>query len=537
MSVESKIKELYELHKSSGLYNDSFENVIFKFTNAYDYSFLELYRNARMGKPAPKEEDVDGFDRLRQAYRACIKFVNEDCRHGEFKQTLTLSDIRDFQKEMKETIQFNFIRNVVDRYNLKRFTATENEGVLTFKHIKSDRSIVYDEYQRNIADTIPLSKHAKDNINVFDFNLKIIEIARNKPEFQSKKIFKPAKHILLELIYELVPYYLDGLDVEISTLKGKEYYLGEYLIVYCYLVAIGIYKTAYLVSLRFDNDQVYQPSIVYPKERLVEDIMDTTGMPEETVRQVLSDLTYDYDFHKDRLTIYQPIFEVGDSILCSTNMLFHSYVIDKIMKYFDIKGTNKEDLTTYHRYRAEVMNHRMADNLPLMYPNLKVYENCILRIDGKSKSEIDLVVFDDTTKTTALIELKNYTPVDNEEDAINKEKRINEAIKARLVRDKLVVDNIEAFLKQNNIPSKYADYKYYSLLVTNTSVGGVGIKESIKVVDEALFYNLLSICQGSLLGTLDSIDSGEFFKILESVVKTDNMIHEYKGLKVEIIYK
>lgn len=536
MSVESKIKELYELHKSSGLYNDSFENVIFKLTNAYDYSFLELARNARTGKPAPKSEDVYEFDRLRQAYRACIKFVHEDCASGEFKQILKLPDLRDFQKEMKETIQFNYIRNIVDRYNLNRFTASENNGVLTFKHVESDRSIIYDEYQRNIADEIPLAKNAKDNVNVFDLNLRIIEIARNKPEFQSKKIFKPSKNKLLELINELVPYYLDGLDVEISSLKGKEYCLGEYLLVYCYLVAIGMYKIAYLVSLRFDNDQVYQPSIVYPKERLVQDIIETIGMPEKTVRQILFDLTYDYNFHKDRLTIYQPLFEVGDCFLCSAYLLFHSYVIDKIMKYFDSKGTNKEDLSLYHRYRAEVMNHRMAYNLPLMYPNLKVWENCVLRIDGIRQSEIDLVVFDDITKTAALVELKNYTPVDNETDAINKERLINKAIEWRTVKDKLVVENIQMFLKQNKIPQKYADYNYHSLLVTNSSVGGDGIKESIKVVDEALFYNLLHIFQGSLLATLDAIDSGEFFKILESMVKTNKVTNEYKGLKVEIIY-
>lgn len=537
MDIEAKIKELYELHRTSGLYNDSFENVIFKLTNAYDYSFLELSRKARMGMPSPNLEDYEDFDRLRQAYRACIKFTYEDCNHGNFIQKMSLPELKDYQKEMRETIQFNFIRNIVDRYRLGRFTAFDSNGMLSFKHVESDRSIIYDAYQRNIADEIPGSKETKDNANVFDFNLKIIEIARNKPEFQSKKIFKPVKHLITELVNELVPYYLGDLDVGVTLLKGKDYYLAEYLLVFCYLVAIGIYKTAYLISLRFDNEQVYQPSIVYPKERLIEDIVETFGMPEETVKKVISDLTYDYDFHKDRLTIYQPLFEVGDNYLCSTYLLFHSYVIDKVMKYYDIKGTNKEHLTLYHRYMSNKMNHRMAEYLPYMYPNLQTYENCTLRLGGASKSEIDLIVVEETTNTVALIELKNYTPVDNEEDMINKERRINEAIQSRLIKDKLVVENIEKFLKQNNIPLKYSKYNYFSLLITNSSVGGVGIKESIKVIDEPLFYNLLHICQGSLLGTISAIDSGEFFKILESVVSTNNLVYEYKGLKVEIIYK
>lgn len=537
MSVDETIKKIYEAHKSSGLFDDSFENVIFKLTNAYDYLFLETYRKARLGQPAPKYSDVDEFDGFRGAYRACIKFAFEDCQHGDFKQRVSLDDIRKYQDEMKETIQFNYIRNIIDRYRLKRFSAFENNDVLTFKHIESDRSIIYDAYSRKIADTIPGSKHSQDNVDVFDLNLAILNIALQKQEFQSKKIFKPAKHVLMDLIPRLVLYYLKDLDISIGNLTGKDYYLGDYLLVYCYLVAIGMYKTAYLISLRTDNEQVYQPAIIYPKERLVEDVAETVNMPSDVVRKVLKDMTYDYSFHKDRLTIYQPLFEVGDFILCSANMLFQSYIVDKVMKYFDIKGTNKADLTLYHRYRSDLMNHRMAYYLPYKYANLHTYENCVLKINGKSKSEIDVVAFDDKTKTAALVELKNYTPVDNEEDSIHKEKRINEAIQSRLIKDKLVIDNIDLFLKQNKIPEKYKDYKYHSLLVTNTSVGGVGIKESIKVVDEVLFYNLLTVYDGNLLETINSIETKEFFKMLESNFQFENMKHEYKGLKVEIIYK
>ena len=537
MSIDAKIKELYKLHKSSGLYSDSFENVIFKLTNAYDYSFLELSRNARKGQPSPNPQDYEDFDRLRQAYRACVKFVYEDCKRGNFNQHISLSEIRDFQKEMKETIQFNFIRNVVDRYKLNRFRAFEDGDILKFENVESDRSFIYDAYTRNIADSIPGAKNERDTVDTFDFTSKIIEIAKNKPEFQSKKIFKPAKHELIKLIGELAIYYLRDLDIEIGNIQGKDYFLGDYLLVYCYLVAIGIYKTAYLVSLRYDNDQVYQPSIVYPKERLIKDIADTTGMSIEVVEKVISDMVYDYEFHKNRLTIYQPLFEIGDSVLCSVNLISHAYVIDKIMKYYDVKGTNKKDLALYHRYRANKMNHRMAYYLPLMYENLQTFENCELTINGITKSEIDLIVFDEKTKTAALVELKNYTPVDNEEDAVIKENRINNAIESRVARDKLVIDNIDLFLEQNEIPSRFSQYKYYSFLVTNEPIGGVGIKELIKVIDESLFYNLLSIYNGDLLAVINSINTGEFFKTLESSISMKNMEYDYKGLKVEIIYK
>ena len=95
------------------------------------------------------------------------------------------------------------------------------------------------------------------------------------------------------------------------------------------MAAIGVYKTAYLLSLKSESEILYHPSILYPKERLISDISEVVYVDRDTVREILKDMTYDYEFHKDRVTLYQPLFEVGDNILCSTNMLFHSYVIDR----------------------------------------------------------------------------------------------------------------------------------------------------------------------------------------------------------------
>lgn len=546
MSDQSKIdeiiKQIYKIHEESGLYDDSLENVLFKFTNAYDSLFLDEMRlsisKSRKGQLLNPEEFNRNYDLLRHAYRACIKFSFESCKAGSFKQAITNNDKLDYQKELEETINFNYIRNTIDRYRLHKYSVSINGDVLHFVHKKGDRSLIYDLYSRAFSNMIPGGKDSKDDYDVFNLNLELVNQSLRKQEFQSKKIFKPSKHILLPMIDKLMSYFLRDFDYEIGYLKGKDYYLGDYLLAYSYLAAIGFFKTAYLLSLRGENDLVNQPCIVYPKDRLISDIVDTTGMSEEIAKKAMQDMVYDYEFHKDKNIIYQPVFEFEDYYICSCNLLFHSYVVDKIMKYFDIRGTNLADLTSYHKYMSDKMNDRMAFNLPSMYDNLKTFKNCILRFGNEPQSEIDLIVFDENTKSACLIELKNYTPVDNDEDAINKEKRINKAIQSRLVRDKRVLDNLKIFYKQNNIPNEYLEYSFSSLLITDSYTGGVNINEKIKVIDEALFYNILQIHQGNLKEAVQSINNSEFFRMLEDKIgtKTKANTYCYKNIIVEVNY-
>ena len=543
MDIEERIKEIYGAHKKTGLYNDTFENTIYWLTNAYDYFYLEATREiidkARTGASYNGDSIWDEFDNLRHSYRACIKFVCEDCKHGTFNRRIDLNVIKDYQNEMKDAETFNCIRNAIDRYRLGRYIAKEVNGKLCFEHVKGERSLIYDAYSRHIADEIPGGKNSKDDVSTFNLQFFIIQLASQKQEFISKKLFKPANHILKNTILVLLNYYLRDYDFEIGSIMPTTYSLGEYFLCYCYLAAISVYKTAYLLSLRGKNDLTYEPSFLYPKDRLITDISELLTIDEKTVTKIINDMIYDYDFHKEKVTIFQPLFEIDGNIVCSVNMLFHSYVVDKITRFFDSRGTNKEQLSLYHRYMAEKMNHRLATYLPKMYPNLHTFENKTLVIDKTTLAEVDLLIFDDYSKVAVLVELKNYTPVDNDQDAIWKEDKINKAIESRLEKDKRVLDNLNLFFKQNELPSEYLDYTFSSLLITSSFAGGVDVREHIKVLDEALFYYILHLCNGNLSASLEIIQNGTFFDILEKNTHfaDADIDYNYKGITVEVINK
>lgn len=542
MCVENRIKEVYEAHKKSGLYDDSFENSIFRLTNAYDSFYLTAQRDliAQAKGSSPRyqaNDDFDHFDDYRHAYRACIKFICEDCEHGAFANWISFKDIEKFQQEMRETTGFNLIRNAIDQYKASKYSAKVVDAKLCFTRNRGNRELVYELYSRHIADEIPGGKNNKDLFDVSSFTLMLLGLSTKELSFESKKLFKPSKQVLKGAIQDLKKRFASNLSDEIRSLcPATDYSLDQYLSVYCYLAAIGVFKTAYLLKLKDGNEHLVRPSILYPKERLISDVSDVMEINMELVRTIVKDMTYDFAFHKDRITLYQPLFEVGDFILCSTSMLFFSYVVDKAAKFFDLKGNNKADLSKYHNYMSEKMNHRMAESLPLMYPNLVVFENAKLVIKNLTQAEVDLLLFDKDSKTAALIELKDYSPIDNEWDTKKKDRNINCAIKSRLEKDKRVVEKLDLFFEQNNVPKEYLDYQFSSLLVTSSYAGGVDIHESIKVLDEHLFYYLLRIHSGNLKEFLQFVEKGEFFKILnEQLKETDRRVnYTYKGIIAEV---
>ena len=545
MAVEEIIEKIYKIHKESHLYDGSFEDTIYKLTNAYDAFFIDIVKNEKIraqNKYLPSDnKHYDNLDLYRHGYRACIKFACEDCQKGDLSNKITQDDITKYQKEIDETVQFNFIRNTIDQSKVGSFDIKEDGNKLTFIRKTGFRDVMYDIYSRNIADMVPGGKNQIDDGNVFNLNLYIADLIRNKLDFDSKKLFKPKKAQLIEITYDLGNHFLKDLDAkEVMPYKLSGYTLEQYFFVYCYLATIAIYKIAYIYSLKNINDPLHlTPSVVYPKERLVTDVAETFDQDEGAIRAVVNDMIYDYEFHKDKVTIFQPLFEIGDQIIFSSYLLLHAYVVDKIMRFYDMKRLCQPTLTKYHKYLSDQMNNRMADWIDETYPFLKTYINCKLIDKGSTQAEVDLIIFDENTKKAALIELKNYSPVDNELDAKKKESHINSAIKSRLEKDKRVLDNLEKFFKQNEIPNDYLNYNFSSLLITNSYSGGCGVIDTISVVDEPLFYYLLGGNLGNLELTIDMIDKKDIYHFLDKNVLDGkyNATYSYKGINVEVINK
>ena len=543
MDTQSLIDKVYRAHMESGLYDDSFENVIYKLTNAYDYFFIGSFKDAKSSMIAhrPFHNDplqITDHDIYRGSYRACLKFVHEDCKHGSFDLRITPKDIFDYQAEIRDTEQFNFIRNTIERYRLGEYKASVENGSLHFEHIPGNRGLEYDFYSRQFADSIPGGKNDKDTLNLAQLYEGLFLASQREHDFKSKKLFKPQDDELRKLIQALKEYFLGNIDERVLKLKPLGYTVSNYLECYCYLAAIAYYKTSYLMSLSPTNDHTYQPAVLYPKDRLIEDISEITTIPAETVSCIIRDMTYDYSLHKNSVTIYQPLFEVGDKILYSSALVLHAYVIDKMMKFADHEKRNEADSTIYHKILSDQMNHRMAEYLAATYENLLVFENKKLTIDDLTVAEIDLTIIDKNSKAGMLVELKNYAPVDDDKDAVNKEKKINSAIASRCEKDKRVIDNLKLFFEQNGIPTDYLGVNFSSLLVTNAFSGGIRIKDTIKVIDEPLFYYLIALCRGNIETLTQEIKEETLMKLLRenmSQAERKNSF-EYKGIKTEVAY-
>ena len=539
MEIKEKIKEIYSAHKKSGLYNDSLENVIYRFTNAYDYLFLAPMKQSMLeirkgSHNYDRFGDID-YDIFRMAYRACLKFAYEDCQKGNVDFKLAKRNLIDYIEELRDTINFNYIRNTIDRYNLGDYDVTINNQVLEFTNKQKERSLVYDYYSRIFSDRMPGGKDDKDIYGLQYLYSIIFHRVVESHTFKSKKNFLPHKDEIESIIRQVKPYFLKSQGEGILDFAFEDYSIRELILVYCFLAVIGICKTAHLLST-IKSEEELQSSIIYPKGRLISDIEENTAIEKDKIVKILKLLTYDYEFHKDKLTIYQPLFDFGEYILYSPNMIFHSDIIPKICKYYDNKKINAAVSTRYHKYLSDQMNNRMYKRIQSSYPKLKVFKNLCLKEGTKSKAEIDLLLIDPEHKTGILAELKKYNFVDNETEVKNRDILINEKIEDRIIHDQAVLSNLRVFFVQNNISEEYLDYEYHSLFIVDSYAGGVRVKEKIKLLDCDLFYYLMNDYEGNLKKVIDDANTSLFFKqIKEEMIKQgyeDSKEFNYKGIRV-----
>ncbi|MCQ2801925.1 MAG: hypothetical protein MJ222_04820 [Bacilli bacterium] len=525
--INSIVKTIFNSHLQSGLYNETRETVLYRLFNAYDSYFVHR----------PDGREIN-YDFLRMALRACIKFSYEDCKSGNLNERLSYDTIYSYQKEIEKTINFNLIRNIIDRARLNQFSSSIENGLLVYTHNETDRSINYDIYQRQILDTIPGSKHTKDNISVADWATKLAFLIKSKQEFKSKQIFKPVDSELKPFVEYWFKKYLEDYNLEICNFKISNYLIGEYILVYSYIAAIAMQKSAYLIKLGDSNELKLHPAFKYPRELLKKHICEFFSFDQDIVESILNDMTYDYEFHKNRLTIYQPLHVVGDYYIGSCNSIFTSYIIEKLIKLHDQREGNVAEKLKLHNFLSNRMNDELGYYLD-NFDNLKYYKNCKLALNSLTKAEIDMVLVDETNKEVFLMEQKRYMPVDNDFDQMRVDEKINVAIKSRLEKDERVLKNIHLFFEQNNIPFDYEQYRISSIIVTLNNAGSCYVKDDINVIDEGFFKFAVFCSKGDLKKAREIIQSKEVYDIIDKTIFKDSysQIVEYNGIKVKTIYK
>ncbi len=539
MNIDLEINKICNDHKKSGLYNDSLEQTIFNFVNAYEsfyiQGFQEMYEQAREGLMVQGNQEY--WDRLNEfqiAFHEGIKFSFADCQPGSCNEDINLETINKYKKEIESLNGYRRIRNIIDRYKLGLFNAVEKNGNLHFYSVQGKRSFIFDVYSRNIAANIPGAKEQKDLIRELETYSLMFDVLSKPIRFESSKIFKPMDTDLKVLSEKYFGIFSMGIPDKILTYKVGSFSLKEYLKIYSFLAALGSYKTAYVIANK--SKKIISPCVCYPKTRLIFDAARVCELEQFKVEAIINELIYDVNFQKDYITLFQPLFKLNEKIVFSTNVLLLSYVVEKTVKYFTLSNKNPKLNEIYGQFRSKEMNDRIETALKEKYPSLYIYRNKTLKFGKDDKAEIDICIFEKKTQTAILCELKRIQPVESDKDAFKKEIKINSYIGERLYKDGLVKEHIDKFIKDNELESEFVSYSYHSLVVINEFCGNTKVDEKIKVLDEPLFFWLLDIFNGNISEFISYVERSEFFKELEKLIpiKNKSQTFEYLDNKITV---
>ena len=118
-----------------------------------------------------------------------------------------------------------------------------------------------------------------------------------------------------------------------SNFDFGEFTLVDYDKVYAVLMALGVMNFNYQRTSRERNKSSKSSSPIFFSEitSLIQFIIDNSKVKRKAIKRILELLTYAYEFHKNKVTVVQPLFSFGKFVFFSPSLLYFSAAVDKLL--------------------------------------------------------------------------------------------------------------------------------------------------------------------------------------------------------------
>lgn len=510
------------------------DTAVFILCNTYDRVHTEMYyKLMSMGK---YNEFSMIQTELRHTYRILLQIIYRHCKKGPLKKDISNSDISIFENELSRLIPFNYMRNIIERYKLGYFdVASTSPNTIEFVRSNDTRNGKYDLYNRiiqhadlDIEDTAQKKANTKKYKEII--NPEILKNCKQKGEFHTYDNF-------FKITYKTA-YDNTLFDSEIrADYIFKEFTLDQFRKVYSYILARAMNKMAYCNVLKFKKKvniiKPMQYSLSLNYDKIISSISNFTSIQEETVKRILDELIYSENFHKNKISIYQPLFKMNNHIICSNWLVVWAIAQKKFLYLLTKKLENQPTLSKIAKDRETIMTNEIT--ALLTYENLLVKTNTVLSLNNQSKAEFDICVFDFNSKTILLIELKWFNQIENEFESKNLDKKFDNFCKNRLQKETVLRNNLSSFLKENIPEIRPSDIKIIaSIIISKNNSGNTKINDVVPVIDVFCFKAMLKDSKGSLLYILDQVKDGKYLDMLDSPTATTNS-YNFEGINM-IVY-
>ena len=474
-------------------------------------------------------------DRFRGGYRAAIKWAFQYCAQSDkpFLPNACQYEFGCCGDTISVGAEFANIRNAFDQAELGKLKISIDDHRIQFSPSRSIRDVNADLYARFIDH----EKYTEtENKKTITYDQKTFAHMINPDQSSRWNDFskRPYDKQLFSKIYKdcLKKVKIDTEDY--SNFDFGEFTLEDYEKVYAVLMALGVMNFNYQRTSRERNKSSKSSSPIFFSEitSLIQFIIDNSKVKRKAIKRIIELLTYDYEFHKNKVTVVQPLFSFGKFVFFSPSLLYYSDAVDKLLYLVKELNNTPEVISKIAKEREQVMTDRITSFIA-QNSNLQCIPNYKLILNGNPVAEFDILVYDGTTNSLLLTELKYFFKADGEDGHQKVDLKIQEAIKSRLSKQRLAEKHIDLLLSEAfGISAAAATPKIKSCVVSQNYSGSSFLDDKIAVFDEFLFKHTLSRYEYNLDVLFTNIENDSYIPDMSDAICYHDYTQEYAGYEI-----
>ena len=527
--------EIYSFPKSFDFFkSNDFASASYKLTCDIEEIFLGLLST----EVVFSNYDKIGIcqDKFRGGYRTALKWAYDYCvdTDNRFQPLLCKYEFASCNHIISEAQRFNNIRNCFERVDLGKLKVKLIDG----KHIKFDlpassRSINADLYARwidhesygDIEKKKTLKYDEKTFVHMIAPEYKGVWNDFSKTPIDTQLFSRVYRDCLNKIKFDTEDY---------SNINFGLFTLDDFEKVYATLMALGIMNFNYQRKLREKSPSLKGniPIVFSEISLLIQFIYDNSKVKRKAAKCILELLSYNPEFHKDKITIVQPLFSFGKFIFYSPSLLYYSDAVDKLLYLIKEQNNMPEVISKIAKEREQVMTERLVHYISEK-SNLKCVSNYKLTNNGLPIAEFDILIYDNNTNSLLLTELKHFFKADGEAGHQKVDFKIRDSIKSRLSKQLLAEKHIDTlFGEAFEISNLSTLPKIKSCIVSQNYSGSSFLDDKIAIFDEFLFKHTLSRYNYRLGDLFDSIDSDSYIPDMSKNISYHDYTEGYAGYKI-----
>jgi len=375
----------------------------------------------------------------------------------------------------------------------------QKKGVLLFRNF-FDRVIRETE---NIRELTQDMKNAKAMIEAFNQFSEMVRITTDK------KLRYSTNKFILNSFEKHVKETLSKQTILHDSWSLGPYSIGDFRSTWIQINKLSImHMFAYIRSIqKFGNyDPGFNNSIFkVRKSALIKYLNKHTGLSEIVISEIIRDLTYDYTIpHMD--IMYQPLIEMNNEIFISPHLIIGSF-IDRNFQVLITKLPHRKN--EYDRLK-NLKEGKMIEELTpqLQKYGFKFKSKIILKENKKIKTDIDLLIWDETYEDFLLIQLKWFYGPDSTQELFNHDVQFNEGIYKTKICIEYLEENIEKVFSILNISQTKGRKSVYGIILSKLGTPSPFIEDpNFPVIEEIDFFELLKNSEGSISNLYNAIIS------------------------------